>query len=67
MSAELLYRFCVREKTPTPSANSTQALFITRQFLSEAVARTRFDVVEGLYHTAIQSDTLLKHLALQGS
>ncbi|WP_139379593.1 hypothetical protein [Zoogloea sp. LCSB751] len=63
MAAELLYRFCVREKSGEASKPANHAVFITRYFLSEPVARERFDVIERLEHTAIHPVALLTKLA----
>lgn len=63
MTTELLYRFCVREKSRETSKSANRAVFVTRYFLSEPVARERFDVIERLDHTAIHPVALLTKLA----
>lgn len=67
MNAEMLYRFCVREKPSARFHPSHLAAFITRHFLTEAAARARFDVIERLEHTAISPDALLQKLASNGT
>lgn len=65
MNAELLYRFCVREKTQSTSKPSHSAAFITQHFLTESVASARFDVIERLEHTAICPDALLQKISFE--
>lgn len=63
MTTELLYRFCVREKSTETSGTISKAAFITQQYLTETLARERFEIIERLDHTAIQPDALLRHIA----
>ena len=56
MSAELAYRFSVREKPAAEQVSRSRPLFITHEHMREADAADRYEVVERLEHTALSLD-----------
>lgn len=54
MDRAIGYRFCVQKKPAPDVPEVSRRIFITRDHMTEVVARERYEVIERLDHTAME-------------